>query len=130
MEQYLYAAQITSAGLNNNAARWREGGVKNACCFDWSSEGGTSESETLVPFATSAEAVATVESRTSGGTMDSETLVPIAASTYSVAMVECGTSLTWGLGRSTIESRVVLYAGGTMSSEIFVPVYVAAATCV
>ena len=71
-------------------------------CFYWSSEGGTADSETLVPFATSAEAVATVESQTSGGTMDSETLVPIAASTYAVAMVECGTSLTWGLGRSTV----------------------------
>ena len=74
------------------------------CCFDWSSEGGTAASETLMTFATSAEAVATVESRISGGTMDSETLVLIAASAYAVAMVESGTSLTWGLGRSTIDS--------------------------
>ena len=129
MEQYLYASQITSAGLNKNVAPLLEGGVENVCCLDWSSAGGDTASETIVPFATATEAVEIVESRTSGEIMASETLVPIAASADAVAIVENGTSLTWELGRSRIGSRVVSSAGGIMASEKTFPV-VAAATCV
>ena len=88
------------------------------------------DSETLVSFATAAEAVAIVESRTSGGTMASETPVLISASADAVAIVESGKSFTWELGRSMIGSRALSSTGRTMALEKFVPVAAAAVTCV